>query len=68
MTFDPNWAQDPQKLQQLWTQAWGQTLQAFKPVDVGALATSMQPLQAVAFSPEKLAQIQKQYMDGVHAL
>ena len=68
MNFDPTWAQDPQKLQQLWTQTWGQMLQAFKPVDVGALATSVQPLQAVALSPEKLAQIQQQYLDGVHAL
>ena len=69
MNFDPKQAQDTaQKMQQMWTDAWGQLLQAFKPVDVGALATSMQPLQAVGFSPERLAQLQKQYLDGVHAL
>ncbi|MBZ0225399.1 MAG: class I poly(R)-hydroxyalkanoic acid synthase [Comamonas sp.] len=68
MTFDPNWAQDPQKMQQLWSQAWGQMLQSFEPVDVNALATSMRPLQTVALSPEKLARLQQQYLDGVHAL
>ena len=68
MTFDPNWAQDPQKMQQLWSQAWGQVLQSFEPVDVSALATSMRPLQTVALSPEKLARLQQQYLDDVHAL
>ena len=68
MTFDPNWAQDPQKMQQLWSQAWGQVLQSFEPVDVSALATSMRPLQTVALSPEKLARLQRQYLDDVHAL
>jgi len=68
MTFDPNWAQDPQKMQQLWSQAWCQVLQSFEPVDVSALATSMRPLQTVALSPEKLARLQQQYLDDVHAL
>jgi len=68
MTFDPNWAQDPQKMQQLWSQAWGQVLQSFEPVVVSALATSMRPLQTVALSPEKLARLQQQYLDDVHAL
>ncbi|MGB6101132.1 MAG: class I poly(R)-hydroxyalkanoic acid synthase [Comamonas sp.] len=68
MTFDPNWARDPQKLQQLWSQAWGQMLQSFEPVDVSALATSIRPLQTVALSPEKLARLQQQYLDGLHAL
>jgi len=68
MTFDPTWAQDPQKMQQLWSQAWGQVLQSFEPVDVSALATSMRPLQTVALSPEKLARLQQQYLDDVHAL
>ncbi len=68
MTFDPNWAQDPQKMQQLWSQAWGQVLQSFEPVDVSALATSIRPLQTVALSPEKLARLQQQYLDDVHAL
>jgi len=68
MTCAPNWAQDPQKMQQLWSQAWGQVLQSFEPVDVSALATSMRPLQTVALSPEKLARLQQQYLDDVHAL
>ncbi|WP_024537742.1 PHA/PHB synthase family protein [Comamonas badia] len=69
MNFDTKQAQDTaQKMQQMWTNAWGQMLQAFKPVDVSAVATSMKPLQAVGFSPERLAQLQQQYLDGVHAL
>ncbi len=69
MNFDTKQAQDTaQKMQQMWTDAWGQMLQAFKPVDVSAVATSMKPLQAVGFSPERLAQLQQQYLDGVHAL
>ena len=69
MNFDPKQAQDTaQKMQQMWTDAWGQMLQAVKPMDVGAVATSMQPLQAVGFSPERLAQLQQQYLNGVHAL
>ncbi|QEA14170.1 PHA/PHB synthase family protein [Comamonas flocculans] len=68
MSFDPDWARNAGALQQLWAQAWGQMLQAYKPVDVGALATSMQPLQAVSFSPERLAQLQQEYLDGVREL
>ncbi|MCZ2104742.1 MAG: class I poly(R)-hydroxyalkanoic acid synthase [Comamonadaceae bacterium] len=68
MGTNPGGAYDPQKMQQLWAESWGRMLQAFQPVDVGALSTAMQPLQTVGFSPEKLAQLQQQYLDGARTL
>ncbi|QXL85362.1 alpha/beta hydrolase [Comamonas sp. NLF-1-9] len=68
MSVDTEWARNAGALQQLWAQAWGQMLQAYKPVDVGALAAGLQPLQPVSLSPEKLAQLQQEYLDGMREL
>lgn len=59
MTTDSLWAQGAQQFQQILTDSWSQALKSFQQVDLGAAAHGAPP---VALAPEKLQNLQQQYL------
>ena len=68
MDFDASWAEGTRQFQHMVGEGWTKMLQALQPVDMGALTTALQPHAPVRFVPEKLAELQKRYLEEAHAL
>ena len=66
------WAQAGQQFQQSLTEGWGKAIQSLQNLDLGALgvnAPQAPPAQApVKFSPEKLQELQQQYLQDAAKL
>jgi len=68
MDFDASWAESARQFQQIWGEGWAKMLQTLQPLDLGALSTALAPQPTVRFTPEKLAELQQHYVDGVRQL
>ena len=68
MNSDASWAEGARQFQQMASDGWNKMLQALQPMDLGAMTTAVQPQAPVRFSPDKLAALQKQYMEDARAL
>ena len=69
MESDSVWGQSAQQFQQMFGDSWQRAVQALQAPNTGALTASGAPaLPAVKFAPEKLQQLQKEYMDQARAL
>ena len=68
MDSDASWAEGTRQFQHMVGEGWTKMLQALQPVDMGALTTALQPHAPVRFVPEKLAELQKRYLEEAHAL
>ena len=64
MDFDAGWAANAQQIQQKLSESWTQALAAFRQAGGGAAANGdpAQALPAIRFSPDKLAELQQQYL------
>jgi polyhydroxyalkanoate synthase len=61
MNSEAEWAKGAQQFQQLFGDSWAKALQSFQGLDMGAAATGAQAPK-LAFSPDKLQQLQQQYL------
>ena len=68
MDSDAQWAEGARQFQRLFGDSWAQALKSMQPVDLGALSTATQPHAPVRFVPEKLAALQRQYIEEARAL
>lgn len=68
MDSDARWADGARQFQQVFGESWAQALQSLKPADLGALSAATQPHAPVQFDPDKLAALQKQYVEESRAL
>ena len=68
MDSDAQWAEGARQFQQLWGDSWNKLLQSMPPADLGAMTASMQPHTPFSVSPEKLAEIQQNFVKEMQAL
>jgi len=68
MDSDARWAEGARQFQQMFGDSWAKALQSLPPVDMGALSAATQPHAPVQFDAEKLAALQKQYLEESRAL
>ncbi len=61
MNSEADWAKGAQQFQQLFGDSWAKALQSFQGLDMGGLAAGAQAPK-LAFSPDKLEQLQQQYL------
>ncbi len=61
MNSEADWAKGAQQFQQLFGDSWSKALQSFQGLDLGAVAGGAQAPK-LAFSPDKLQQLQQQYL------
>ena len=61
MNSEADWAKGAQQFQQLFGDSWAKALQSFQGLDMGAAAAGAQAPK-LAFSPDKLQQLQQQYL------
>ena len=59
MNSEADWAKGVQQFQQLFGDSWTKALQSFQGLDLGAAGT---PAPKLAFAPERLQQLQQQYL------
>jgi len=73
-TQTPNdfWTQASQQFQQSMSESWGKAIQSFQTMDIGSAGASMpsmgKKLPEIHFAPEKLQELQQQYMQEALAL
>ncbi|WP_313297338.1 class I poly(R)-hydroxyalkanoic acid synthase [Diaphorobacter sp.] len=68
MDSDARWAEGARQFQQLWGESWSRMLQSLPQPDLGALAASLQPGAQLSLSPEKLTEVQQNYLKEMQAL
>ncbi len=61
MNSEADWARGAQQFQQLFGDSWAKALQSFQGLGMGG-ATAGVPLPKLAFAPDKLQQLQQQYL------
>ncbi|MGE0330039.1 MAG: PHA/PHB synthase family protein [Ramlibacter sp.] len=61
MNSEADWARGAQQFQQLFGDSWAKALQSFQGLDMGG-ATAGAQLPKLAFAPDKLQQLQQQYL------
>ena len=66
------WAQTAQQFQQTLSESWSKAMQSFQGLDLSGLGVPLPaagaPLPQVSFSPEKLQELQQQYLKDAMAL
>ena len=69
MESDSVWGQSAQQFQQMFGDSWQRAVQSLQAPESGALTTGAKAaLPAVKFAPEKLQELQKEYMEQARAL
>ncbi len=70
MDFDAAWGVNAQQIQQKLSESWTQALAAFRQAGGGTVPTgdAAQALPAIRFSPDKLAELQQQYLKDASEL
>ena len=69
MNSDADWAEGARQFQQMASEGWNKMLQALQPMNLGsAMSTAAPPPVPVLFSPDKLATLQRQYLEDMRAL
>ncbi|WP_311220741.1 MULTISPECIES: class I poly(R)-hydroxyalkanoic acid synthase [unclassified Acidovorax] len=68
MDSDAQWTEGARQFQRMFGDGWAQALKGFQPADGGAFAATTQPQAPIKFAADKLAALQKQYLEEAKAL
>ncbi|SDL98305.1 polyhydroxyalkanoate synthase [Oryzisolibacter propanilivorax] len=68
MNSDAGWAESARQWQEMIGDGWSRMMATLQPPDLGSLSAAVRPQPPVNFDPEKLAQLQEQYLQDARAL
>ena len=69
MSNDSGWAEGARQFQQMLVDSWSSLFQALQPGELSkAMALPVQPSSPVTFAPDKLAELQQQYLEELQSL